>query len=103
MVAMAVSGSMSSMPASSADHRPPVGSRPRGDRRWQHVGSGFSPGRVTGPGGCGARICTKRDVYPDGREFVGVGIIPDVVVDPFLTEGEDPVLERALEIVKPGK
>ena len=34
------------------------------------------------PGGGRANICSKRDTYPDGRDFVGVGIAPDIVVEP---------------------
>mgnify|MGYP001791424114 CR=1 FL=1 len=30
------------------------------------------------PGGGVARVCTKQDTYPDGKEFVGVGIQPDI-------------------------
>lgn len=30
------------------------------------------------PGGGSARICAKRDTYPDGKEFVGYGIQPDI-------------------------
>ncbi len=26
-----------------------------------------------------AGICTKKDIGPDGTEFVGVGIFPDIV------------------------
>jgi carboxyl-terminal processing protease len=33
------------------------------------------------PGGGGARIVTKRDTYPDGRDFVGIGVIPDVIIE----------------------
>lgn len=52
--------------------------------------------------GCGIRaaICTKRDRFPDGTEFVGVGIQPDVVVAPEIADfrsGHDTVLGRALE------
>jgi C-terminal processing protease CtpA/Prc len=25
-------------------------------------------------------VCTKKDTYPDGREFVGYGIQPDIEV-----------------------
>ncbi len=32
------------------------------------------------PGGGRLQICTKKDTYPDGTEFVGVGIIPDIEV-----------------------
>lgn len=56
------------------------------------------------PGGGGGRVCAKRDVFPDGREFVGVGVAPSVDVRQTvagLRAGRDPVLERALaELVK---
>jgi len=57
----------------------------------------FPPGKIS------ARICTKRDTYPDGREFVGVGIIPDVEVQPTVEDvisGRDVVLERGIEVLK---
>jgi C-terminal processing protease CtpA/Prc len=52
------------------------------------------------PEGGLARVCTKRDTYPDGHEFVGVGVQPDRLVHPTLADfraGRDPVLEAALE------
>ena len=52
------------------------------------------------PGGGSARICTKKDTYPDGREFVGVGIQPDILVSKTLNDfqkANDPVLEKAIE------
>ena len=52
------------------------------------------------PGGGNARVCTKKDTYPDGREFVGVGIKPDIEVIPTLndyTNKKDVVLEKALD------
>jgi carboxyl-terminal processing protease len=51
------------------------------------------------PGGGSARICTKHDVYPDGREFVGVGVQPQLVVHPTLADvraGRDTVLDAAI-------
>ncbi len=51
------------------------------------------------PGGGSARICVKRDVYPDGREFVGIGVQADVEVNPTVVDiqtGHDPVLARAI-------
>jgi C-terminal processing protease CtpA/Prc len=58
------------------------------------------------PGGGTARICVKRDVYEDGREFVGKGIRPDIEVKPDVDDirsGRDPVLERAAaEVLKRG-
>ncbi|MBX2846332.1 MAG: hypothetical protein KTR13_08970 [Saprospiraceae bacterium] len=32
------------------------------------------------PGGGFARVCAKRDMYPDGREFVGIGIQPEIAL-----------------------
>ncbi len=52
------------------------------------------------PGGGTARICTKKDTYPDGSEFVGYGIKPDILVKSSLNDfvnGNDPVLKRAIE------
>lgn len=49
------------------------------------------------------RVCTKRDTYPDGREFVGVGIIPDVEVHPKpkdIAARRDVVLEKGLEVLR---
>ncbi len=51
------------------------------------------------PGGGTGRVCTKHDSYPDGREFVGVGISPHVLARPSLKdlrEGRDTVLEAAV-------
>ena len=55
------------------------------------------------PGGGSARICTKRDTYPDGRDFVGYGVKPDVEVRRTVSElisGKDLAMEKALEILK---
>lgn len=52
------------------------------------------------PGGGRGRICTKRDRYRDGTEFVGVGVLPDIRVPTTiasLRDGRDLVLERAIE------
>jgi C-terminal processing protease CtpA/Prc len=52
------------------------------------------------PGGGSARICIKMDTYPDGREFVGYGIQPDIRVVPTVKdylENRDVVLEAALK------
>lgn len=32
------------------------------------------------PKGGRLRVCTKRDYYPNGKEFVGVGIMPDIEI-----------------------
>jgi carboxyl-terminal processing protease len=73
-----------------------------------HRGStiGESTGGSTGqpllfklPGGGAARVCTKHDSFADGREFVGVGIEPDIPVRlsrEDIIAGRDPVLETAI-------
>jgi carboxyl-terminal processing protease len=51
------------------------------------------------PGGGWARVCTKRDTYPDGKEFVGRGVQPQAVVHPTVSDvraGRDTALEAAL-------
>ena len=66
-------------------------------------GSTGQPLRVQLPGGGSARICTKRDTYPDGRDFVGIGCVPDIEIEPTrhdIAAGRDPVLEKAIEILK---
>jgi carboxyl-terminal processing protease len=70
--------------------------------------SGGSTGQPLGfalPGGGSARVCTKRDTFPDGTEFVGKGIAPEILVRPTLADvraGKDTVLERALDFLKSG-
>jgi carboxyl-terminal processing protease len=62
-------------------------------------GSTGQPFSFALPGGGRARICIKRDTYPDGKRFVGIGILPSVQASPKisdLTEGKDSVLETAL-------
>ena len=52
------------------------------------------------PGGGTGRICTKKDTYPDGREFVGYGVKPDVLIQKTYKdymENKDPVLESAIK------
>lgn len=55
------------------------------------------------PGGGSARICTKKDTYPDGRVFVGTGIIPDIEVSPTLDDylkQKDVELEKAISALQ---
>jgi len=62
-------------------------------------GSTGQPIFVDLPGGGTFRVCTKRDTYPDGREFVGYGIKPDILVESTLAtvrSDEDEALDRAL-------
>jgi len=55
------------------------------------------------PGGGFARVCAKKDTYPDGKAFVGKGMIPDVKVNVNLDdiqEGRDVTLYKALNITR---
>jgi carboxyl-terminal processing protease len=54
--------------------------------------------------GADVRVCTKWDRFPDGTEFVGVGIVPDLKV--FRTKkdvsaGRDAALEAAIHLASP--
>jgi C-terminal processing protease CtpA/Prc len=52
------------------------------------------------PGGGIAIVCTKQDTYPDGGEFVGYGIKPDIEIIPRLSDylnKKDPALDKAIE------
>ena len=52
------------------------------------------------PGGGLARICTKHDSFPDGKEFVGAGVSPDIsahVTRQDLSRGTDSVLNAGLK------
>jgi carboxyl-terminal processing protease len=83
---------------------------------YQSMKRGITLGEPTGgstgqplsfglPGGGSARICVKRDVYPDGTEFVGKGISPTIQVSlsvDDLRAGRDPVLERAVKELMKG-
>ena len=61
-------------------------------------GSTGQPLPISLPGGGSGRICTKRDTYANGTDFVGIGVLPDIEVNPTpadLISGRDPALERA--------
>lgn len=67
------------------------------------AGTTGQPLMVDLPGGRKARICAKRDSYPDGTEFVGVGVIPDIEVNPTQKDialGRDAVLEVAIKALQ---
>ncbi len=56
------------------------------------------------PGGGTAWVCTKQDKYPDGRDFVAVGVQPRIRVVPTIDDvraGRDTVLEAALACFRP--
>lgn len=83
---------------------------------WKNSGRGKTVGEPSGgstgqplsfqlPGGGSARVCTKRDTFPDGTEWVGKGIDPDILVRPTFAEvraGTDTVLERAVGYLMSG-
>ncbi len=53
--------------------------------------------------GIDARICTKENTYPDGRKFIGVGVLPDIEVNETVEDfinGKDPILDKAKEYLK---
>jgi C-terminal processing protease CtpA/Prc len=66
-------------------------------------GSTGQPLSFSLPGGGSAVVCTKRDTYPDGRDFVGIGVQPDRVARPTINDvlaGQDTVLNSALNELK---
>lgn len=66
-------------------------------------GSTGQPMQFDMPGGGSARVCTKKDTYPDGKEFVGYGILPDIEVRFTLDDllnNTDPVLQKAVDYLK---
>ena len=55
------------------------------------------------PGNGFARICTKRNLYPDGKEYIGIGIKPDIeITETFETikANKDLVMEAAINYLK---
>jgi carboxyl-terminal processing protease len=55
------------------------------------------------PGGGRGRIVSKADYYPDGRMFVGHGVVPQIIVRPSLQDAiddRDSVLDRAVQVLR---
>jgi len=66
------------------------------------AGTTGNPVNVRLPGGAILRVCSLWSTYPDGREFVGRGIEPHVVVHPTVAgirANRDEVLEKAVEVL----
>lgn len=66
-------------------------------------GSTGNPVVVPPPGGGIFRVVSKRDQFPDGQEFVGIGIAPDVEVhftQSDLLKGTDPILLKGVEVIR---
>lgn len=67
------------------------------------AGSTGNPITCQLPGGYIFRICSKRDTFPDGEEFVGTGIEPNIKVEitqKDVHENRDRVLEKAVEMIR---
>jgi len=66
-------------------------------------GSTGQPLFVKMPGGGWAAICSRRNTYPDGRKFVGVGILPHVAVEVSFDDHfshKDGTLAKGIEVLK---
>ncbi|SEO57040.1 Tricorn protease C1 domain-containing protein [Mucilaginibacter gossypiicola] len=66
-------------------------------------GSTGQPVSFNLPGGGVARVCGKHDTYADGKEFVGIGINPDIIVKPTIKDllnGVDAAKEKALQLLQ---
>jgi hypothetical protein len=67
------------------------------------AGSTGNPISVPLPGGGTFMVVSKRDMFPDGKEFVGVGIPPDVPVHPTqqdILRATDPVLQKGIDVIR---
>jgi len=67
------------------------------------AGSTGNPIRIPLPGGGMFTVVSLRAMFPDGREFVGIGISPDVEVHPTpkdLLTGTDPVLQKGIDVIR---
>lgn len=65
-------------------------------------GSTGNPLRVPLPGGGDFRVVTVKMTYPDGKEFVGFGIEPDIeahTTPKDIYEKKDPVLEAGIATI----
>jgi len=66
-------------------------------------GSSGQPITFKLPGDGTARVCTKHDSFADGREFVGVGIEPDIpahLTRADIIAGRDSVLETTIHFLQ---
>lgn len=66
-------------------------------------GSTGQPLKMDLPGGGTARYCARLETYPDGKEFVGIGVQPTIRIEKNINDiynGTDSVLKKALEMLK---
>jgi C-terminal processing protease CtpA/Prc len=64
------------------------------------AGSTGSPIMFNLSGGALVLVCAKKDLFPDGKEFIGYGIEPDIEVDTKIKdikENRDAALDVAIE------
>lgn len=64
------------------------------------AGSTGSPIMFNLSGGALVLVCAKKDLFPDGKEFIGYGIEPDIEVDTTIKdiiENRDVALDVAIE------
>lgn len=69
-------------------------------------GSTGQPLSLQLPGGGSFRVCTLRQSFPDGTDFIGSGVQPDIPCAPTIAglgAGRDEVLERALRFIQTGE
>lgn len=59
------------------------------------AGSSGQPLVLNLPGGISARICSKRDALPNGEDYIGIGIKPDIQI-----KTEVNLIERAISFIK---
>lgn len=67
------------------------------------AGSTGQPLFITLPGLAGAVICSKRDKFPDGTDFVGKGVQPNKIIQPTIADfraKRDTVLETAFREIR---
>lgn len=60
------------------------------------TGNGVRPS-LSGDGFIVANICSKHDVAPDGTEFVGIGLIPDIIVEESVSSYFNPTKDDLIE------
>lgn len=80
----------------------------RGAKRGKIIGTptGGSTGNpifIDLGGGIGCGICTKHELDAEGNEFIGIGIVPDIILEEetdIFTKDKDNVIEKALEIIR---
>jgi C-terminal processing protease CtpA/Prc len=52
------------------------------------------------PGGALVLVCAKKDFFPDGKEFIGFGITPDIEVETSvkdIIENRDAAIDIAIK------